>query len=550
MWKPEGATTQQVAVLDSPDVRSPFQVSARVDLLPGVGLPATAPNTRGASMLRRGRRGAGRDADRRRSPTSPSCCRPASAQQTPFAASTVVTDVRKKAAAQAKSVKAVAVFGRPTSRRRTACGSFRTADGGAIVVAAIDRLDRFTVRKGAGVINPPPAYRALGGGMKKITKVATVQTVQMVVLVRPRRRARARSSCSGSPRIRWPSPARVSRLTESVTMSQPPGPSASSMSLRGAVDLAAVAAQAKRREQAAANAASGQPGPGRRPASSSRRPRRPSRRVVELSLSVPVVVDLRAELLRAEPAAEPGAGAAGRRVRRPVPAGHASTIDTNPRLAQVFQAQAVPSVVAVVKGQPVPLFQGALPEEQVRAYLDELLRVAEANGVTGTVPTGAAPSAAADADGAADAARGRRRTSRRCRRCTRRPTTRSSAATWTLRPPPTRRRSRSSPADDEAKAGLSQVNLLRRTEGADLQAARAAAAAAPQDPQAQILVADLDLLGGHVEDAFARLVDTVRVTSGDERNAVREHLVELFEVVGPADPRVVAARRALSAALY
>ena len=63
-------------------------------------------------------------------------------------------------------------------------------------------------------------------------------------------------------------------------------------------------------------------------------------------------------------------------------------------------------------------------------------------------------------------------------------------------------------------------------------------------------MADLDLLGGHVEDAFARLVDAVRVTSGDERNAVRVHLVELFEVVGTADPRVVTARRALSAALY
>jgi putative thioredoxin len=94
------------------------------------------------------------------------------------------------------------------------------------------------------------------------------------------------------------------------------------------------------------------------------------------------------------------------------------------------------------------------------------------------------------------------------------------------------------------------VQLLLRTEGVDPAQARAAAAAAPTDPAAQILVADLDLLGGHVEDAFARLVDAVRATSGEDRNAVRKHLVELFTVVGPQDERVAAARRALTAALF
>jgi hypothetical protein len=97
----------------------------------------------------------------------------------------VVNEVRAKAAAQARSVKSVAVFGQTHVPEKDGMRVVRTADGGAIVVAAIDRLDRFTVRKGAGVINPPPVYRALGGGMKKITKVATVQTVQMVVLSVP-----------------------------------------------------------------------------------------------------------------------------------------------------------------------------------------------------------------------------------------------------------------------------------------------------------------------------------------------------------------------------
>jgi putative thioredoxin len=84
----------------------------------------------------------------------------------------------------------------------------------------------------------------------------------------------------------------------------------------------------------------------------------------------------------------------------------------------------------------------------------------------------------------------------------------------------------------------------------DLAAARAAAADAPTDVDAQILVADLDLLGGHVDDAFLRLVDTVRVTSDVDRNKAREHLVELFDVVGPADERVVKARKALMSALF
>jgi putative thioredoxin len=316
------------------------------------------------------------------------------------------------------------------------------------------------------------------------------------------------------------------------------------MSLRGAVDLAAVAAQAKRREQAA----NGQS----RPSSDFvvEATEESFQSVVELSLSVPVVVDLRAgyseqSVQLSQVLERLATEYAGRFLLARV------DIETNPRLAQVFQTQAVPTVVAVVKGQPVPLFQGALPQEQVRAYLDELLRVAEANGVTGTVPSGAgAEPGEADAEGAAATVEQPLPPEpplpplhQEAYDAIERGDLDAAAAAY-------EKAIAQAPADDEAKAGLSQVNLLRRTEGADPQAARAAAAAAPQDPQAQILVADLDLLGGHVEDAFARLVDTVRVTSGDERNAVREHLVELFEVVGQADPRVVTARRALSAALY
>lgn len=210
-----------------------------------------------------------------------------------------------------------------------------------------------------------------------------------------------------------------------------------------------------------------------------------------------------------------------------------------PQVAQAFQAQAVPTVVAVLKGQALPLFQGPASPEDIRSVIDQLLEAAAANGLTGRIDTTAAPEAEApepeepplpplhqaaydaierdDLDGAV------------------------AAYEQALA---------EDPKDDLARAGLGQVQLLRRTRDVDLGAARAAAAAAPTDVAAQLVVADLDVLGGQVEDAFARLVDLVRATSGDDREQVRVRLVELFGVVGDADPRVTAARRALANALY
>ena len=106
------------------------------------------------------------------------------------------------------------------------------------------------------------------------------------------------------------------------------------------------------------------------------------------------------------------------------------------------------------------------------------------------------------------------------------------------------------PADVEAAAGLAMARLLQRTQGVDLNEAREAAAANREDVAAQTLAADLDLLGGHVEDAFSRLVDLVGRTAGDERNAARDHLLGLFAAVGNDDPRVLSARRALASALF
>jgi putative thioredoxin len=94
------------------------------------------------------------------------------------------------------------------------------------------------------------------------------------------------------------------------------------------------------------------------------------------------------------------------------------------------------------------------------------------------------------------------------------------------------------------------AKVLQRTQGADLAAARAAAAERPDDVGAQTLVADLDLLGGHVDDAFRRLVELVRRTSGAERDQARSHLIGLFAAVGNDDPSVMEARRNLASALF
>jgi putative thioredoxin len=315
-------------------------------------------------------------------------------------------------------------------------------------------------------------------------------------------------------------------------MSQSPR---SSIPLRGAVDLAAVAAAAQRRQQAAERPA-GEGAAGGVVVDVNEADFQDV--VLEQSMTVPVVVDLWADWCgpckQLSPVLERLAQEYGGRFLLAK-----VDVDANPRLGQVFQAQSIPMVVAVVKGQPVPLFQGALPEQQVRAYLDELLRVAEANGVTGVL------AAAGDAD--ADAAEPQEAPlpplHQEAFDAIDRGDFAAAVAAY-------EKALAQNPADEMAAAGLAQVKLLQRTAGVDPQAAREAAAQAPTDADAQIVVADFDVMGGHVDDAFARLVDIVRVTAGDDREKVRAHLIELFTVVGPADERVIKARRALTSALF
>jgi putative thioredoxin len=208
-------------------------------------------------------------------------------------------------------------------------------------------------------------------------------------------------------------------------------------------------------------------------------------------------------------------------------------VDANQRLAAAFQVQSIPSVFAVIAGQPVPLFQGAVSEQQLRPVLDEVLRVAVANGLPGD--SGAAGDVAARpaVDPAHDVAQD----------AIDRGDLAGAAEAY-------RELLARDPSDELAKAALGQVELLMRTESVDETALRSRAEQAPDDIEAQGAVADLDMVRGRVEEAITRLVELVRRTSGPERDAARQRLVALFELLDPEDPRLVAGRRALSNALF
>ena len=258
--------------------------------------------------------------------------------------------------------------------------------------------------------------------------------------------------------------------------------------------------------------------------------------VLERSLQVPVVVDLWATWCGPckqlspvlERLAEAGNGAW---VLAKV------DVDANPRIAQAFGVQSIPMVVAVVGGQPVDAFNGALPEPQVRQWISALL-----DALRDRMPAIAEAEAGAGAGDGAPAEEPE--------------DPRFTAAEDALERgdyPAAEEAYQQilavEPANEQAAAALLQVRFLARAENAD-PSAIARADAAPDDVDAQLAAADAESASDRVEDAFARLVSTVARTSGDERDRVREHLIGLFELFPPDDPRVTAARRALARALF
>jgi putative thioredoxin len=310
--------------------------------------------------------------------------------------------------------------------------------------------------------------------------------------------------------------------------------------MRGAVDLGALRDRAAAASRATAAQQSGPTGPaggggpanGAGPATNGGAPAGPGgvtiidvteatfqTEVLERSLTTPVVIDFWADWCgpckQLSPVLEKlavegnGAWVLAR-----------IDVDANPRIAQAFRVQGIPMVYAVVGGQPVDAFTGVVPESQLRPWIEALLR---AGGVEAEVPPDPALVAADDAlvNGDLDEAeRGYKKILS------------------------------DKPADEAAAAGLAQVALLRRIAGVDPAAVLAAASAAPTDLAKQSLAADVEVISGHAEQAYARMITFIRRTFGDDREKARSHVVSLFAVAAPDDPAVTAARRALANALF
>ena len=211
-------------------------------------------------------------------------------------------------------------------------------------------------------------------------------------------------------------------------------------------------------------------------------------------------------------------------------------VDAEQQIAAAFQVQSIPAVFAVVQGQPLPLFQGAYPEPEVRKMLDALLAEATRLGVTGMV--GSEVPAVAEAveepvhpglDAAYDAVE---------------------AGDWPAAAAAYQSVLAANPKDPDAAAGLRLVSLYQRNDGVDPIASLHAAAQAADDVPTQLAAADAEALNGDWSAAFDRLIGLVKRTAGDDRAVVRARVVEMFELAGPDEPSLSGARIALANALF
>jgi putative thioredoxin len=306
-------------------------------------------------------------------------------------------------------------------------------------------------------------------------------------------------------------------------------------SLYGAVDLSARQAAAQRRQQAARSAETGASGNGEASAFVIDVTEETfNTEVAARSRTTPVIVDLWADWCgpckQLSPVLEKLANeAAGAWVLARI------DVDANPRLAQAFQAQSIPMVVAIIGGQMVDAFLGAMPEAQVRQWLTQVLAAADQLGVQSAAGDGTAD-AAADADAMPPAYAEAQAAMERGD---------MDAAASVLE-----KALAETPADPVLKSWLAQVNLIKRVGAYDQAAVRRDAAARPGDVDAQLKVADIEFATGRTEEAFDRLLGTIKRTSGDERDKARRHLIDLFEIFPPDDPQVKRARSQLTALLF
>lgn len=207
--------------------------------------------------------------------------------------------------------------------------------------------------------------------------------------------------------------------------------------------------------------------------------------------------------------------------------------DQATEVAQALQVQAVPAVVALLAGQPVPIFQGAIPEAELRGVLDQLLQLAAQHGVTGRISVGAP----------AQEEREETEVERDAREAIERGDWAGAEAVYD-------RAIAQSPGDSELKVARAQVRTLARMDGQDPEALLAAADADPADLDKALAAADAALALGDLEDSLARALGAVGSHSGPEREQARLRTLELFDVIGTGTPEVAAARRRLAALLF
>jgi len=200
-------------------------------------------------------------------------------------------------------------------------------------------------------------------------------------------------------------------------------------------------------------------------------------------------------------------------------------IEAHPQVAQAFQTKSIPYAVAIIAEQMVPLFEQTYPEAQVRMVIDKVLTLASEQGI-GQAPVEQMEAEEIEALEALEAGNYL--------------AAEVAYKKWLSR----------KPSENLAKIGLAQTQLLIRTEGLELDAVISESTKNPGDIALQLKAADVEIVNGGVEAAFTRLLHAVRATAGDDRAKVKDHLLTLFALVDPSDPRLVAARKELASALF
>ena len=200
-------------------------------------------------------------------------------------------------------------------------------------------------------------------------------------------------------------------------------------------------------------------------------------------------------------------------------------IEAHPQVGQAFQTKSIPYAVAIIAEQMVPLFEQSYPEAQVRMVIDKVLTLASEQGI-GQAPVEQMEAEEIEALEALEAGNYL--------------AAEVAYKKWLSR----------KPSENLAKIGLAQTQLLIRTEGLELDTVISESTKNPSDIALQLKAADVEIVNGGVEAAFTRLLHAVRATAGDDRAKVKNHLLNLFALVDPSDPRLVAARKELASALF